>query len=229
MLRFSARLVALMLVMAAYSGPLHSQEGKMEPHDEALTDASWAAFRARLLTAVEKRDRQFVLSVLDPGIRNGAAAPRGIAEFRKQWELDSNSGVFWSLLPSALSVGSAYLERRNRPRELCAPYLLGKWPVSVDPSVYGAISARDTMVKAGPSWDTDTLTRLSYEIVRETDWEVPDLDPGFKQNWVRIRLLKEGTGFVPEEQIRSPIEHSACFIRTARGWRMTVFGPAGRD
>ena len=229
MLRFSARLVALMLVMAAYSGPLHSQEGKMEPHDEALTDASWAAFRARLLTAVEKRDRQFVLSVLDPGIRNGAAAPRGIAEFRKQWELDSNSGVFWSLLPSALSVGSAYLERRNRPRELCAPYLLGKWPISVDPSVYGAISARDTMVKAGPSWDTDTLTRLSYEIVRVTDWEVPDLDPGFKQNWVRIRLLKEGTGFVPEEQIRSPIEHSACFIRTARGWRMTVFGPAGRD
>jgi len=229
MLRFSARLVALMLVMAAYSGPLHSQEGKIEPHDEALTDASWAAFRARLLTAVEKRDRQFVLSVLDPGIRNGAAAPRGIAEFRKQWELDSNSGVFWSLLPSALSVGSAYLERRNRPRELCAPYLLGKWPVSVDPSVYGAISARDTMVKAGPSWDTDTLTRLSYEIVRVTDWEVPDLDPGFKQNWVRIRLLREGTGFVPEEQIRSPIEHSACFIRTARGWRMTVFGPAGRD
>jgi len=229
MLRFSARLVALILVMAAYSGPLHSQEGRMEPHDEALTDVSWAAFRARLLTAVEKRDRQFVLSVLDPGIRNGAAAPRGIAEFRKQWELDSNSGVFWSLLPSALSVGSAYLERRNRPRELCAPYLLGKWPVSVDPSVYGAISARDTMVKAGPSWDTDTLTRLSYEIVRVTDWEVPDLDPGFKQNWVRIRLLREGTGFVPEEQIRSPIEHSACFIRTARGWRMTVFGPAGRD
>jgi hypothetical protein len=41
--------------------------------------------------------------------------------------------------------------------------------------------------------------------------------------------LKEGTGFVPEEQIRSPVEHSACFIRTARGWRMTVFGPAGRD
>ena len=229
MLPFSARLVALILVMTSYSGPLHSQEGKIEPHDEALTDASWAAFRARLLTAVEKRDRQFVLSVLDPAIRNGAAAPRGIAEFRKQWELDSNSGVFWSLLPSALSVGSAYLERRNRPRELCAPYLLGKWPVTVDPSVYGAISARDTMVKAGPSWDTDTLTRLSYEIVRVTDWEVPDLDPGFKQNWVRIRLLKEGTGFVPEEQIRSPIEHSACFIRTARGWRMTVFGPAGRD
>jgi len=85
------------------------------------------------------------------------------------------------------------------------------------------------MVKAGPSWDTDTLTRLSYEIVRVTDWEVPDLDPGFKQNWVQIRLLKVGTGFVPEEQIRSPIEHSACFVRTARGWRMTVFGPAGRD
>jgi hypothetical protein len=229
MLRLTARLLLLMLVMAAYSAPLRSQEGRITPHDEALTDASWAAFRARLLTAIEKRDRRFVLGVLDPNIRNGADAPRGVAEFRKQWELDANTGVFWRLLPSALSVGSAYLERRNRPRELCAPYVLGKWPATVDPSVYGVISARDTMVKAGPSWDTDTLTRLSYEIVRVTDWEMPDLDPGFKQNWVRIRLLKEGTGFVPEEQIRSPVEHSACFIRTARGWRMTVFGPAGRD
>jgi len=229
MLRLTARMLFLMLVLASYSAPLRSQEGKIEPHDEALTDVSWAVFRARLLTAIEKRDRQFVLSVLDPNIRNGAEAPRGIAEFRKQWELDSNSGVFWSLLPSALSVGSAYLERGKGRRELCAPYVLGKWPASVDPSVYGVISARDTMVKAGPSWDTDTLTRLSYVIVRVTDWEVPDLEPGFKQNWVRIRLLKEGTGFVPEEQIRSPVEHSACFIRTANGWRMTVFGPAGRD
>lgn len=229
MLRFSARLLQLMLVMAACSAPLRSQEGRIEPHDEALTDASWAAFRARLLTAIEKRDRPFVLGVLDPQIRNGSDAPRGIAEFRKQWEFDADNGVFWRMLPSALSVGSAYLERRNRPRELCAPYVLAKWPATVDPSVYGVISARDTMVKAGPSWNTDTLTRLSYEIVRVTDWEVPDLDPGFKQNWTRIRLLKEGTGFVPEEQIRSPVEHSVCFIRSARGWRMTVFGPAGRD
>ena len=229
MLRFTARMLLLMLVMASYSAPLRSQEGRIEPHDEALTDVSWAAFRARLLTAIEKRDRQFVLGVLDPNIRNGADAPRGIAEFRKQWELDAENGVFWRMLPSALSVGSAYLERGNRRRELCAPYVLAKWPASVDPSVYGVISARDTIVKAGPSWDTNTLTRLSYEIVRVTDWEVPDLEPGFKQNWVRIRLLKEGTGFVPEEQIRSPVEHSACFIRTARGWRMTVFGPAGRD
>lgn len=229
MLRLIARLLLLMAMTAPYSAPARSQEGRILPHDEALTDASWAVFRARLLTAIEKRDRQFVLSVLDPNIRNGADAPRGIAEFRKQWELDADTGVFWRMLPSALSVGSAYLERRNSRRELCAPYVLAKWPASVDPSVYGVISARDTMVKAGPSWDTDTIARLSYEIVRVTDWEVPDLEPGFKQNWVRIRLLKEGTGFVPEEQIRSPVEHSACFIRTANGWRMTVFGPAGRD
>jgi hypothetical protein len=229
MLRISGCLLLLMLVLAAYSAPLRAQEGRLLPHDEALTDASWAAFRARLLTAIEKRDRKFVLGVLDPKIRNGADAPRGIAEFRKQWEFDTDKGVFWRMLPSALSVGSAYMERRNRPRELCAPYVLGKWPATVDPSVYGAISARDAIVKAGPTWDANTLASLTYEIVRVTDWEVPDLDPAFKQNWVRIRLLKEGTGFVPEEHIRSPVEHSACFIKTPHGWRMTVFGPAGRD
>ena len=74
-----------------------------------------------------------------------------------------------------------------------------------------------------------TVARLSYQIVRVTDWEVPDIDPKFQQKWVQIRLLKEGMGYVPEEHIRSPIEHAACFVRAGASWRLTVFGPAGRD
>jgi hypothetical protein len=39
--------------------------------------------------------------------------------------------------------------------------------------------------------------------------------------------LKDGEGYVPEEQIRSPIEQTACFVKTENGWRMTAFAPAG--
>ena len=228
-MQFTARLLLTILVVAVFAQPLRSQERKLEPVDEATNDYSWAHFRNRLREAVMKRDLKFVLSILDRDVRNGSDAPRGIAEFRKQWELDADDGAFWRELPSALSVGSAYLERRNRPRELCAPYVLAKWPADVDPSVYGVISAKEVLVKSAPSWDSTTLTTLSYDIVRVTDWEVADQDPAFWQKWVRIRLLKEGTGFVPEEQVRSPVEHTACFIRSATGWRLTVFGPAGRD
>lgn len=223
------KLVLCVLLLVTACAPLLAQEPRIVAVDEAARDPSWASFRAKLLAAIEKRDRQFILGVIDPKVRNGSDAPPGIAEFRKQWEFDSDNGVFWRQLPSALSVGSAWFQRSKKERELCAPYVLAKWPREVDPSVYGAISTNEALVKAAPAWESATIARLSYQIVRVTDWEVPDIDPKFQQKWVRIRLLKEGTGYVPEEHIRSPIEHTACFVRAGNGWRLTVFGPAARD
>jgi hypothetical protein len=218
-----------LLLAALPPAPLLAQEPRIEAVDEAARDLSWASFRARLLAALEKRDRKFILDVIHPKVRNGSDAPPGIAEFRRQWEFDSDNGVFWRQLPSTLSAGSAWFQRSNKERELCAPYVLAKWPREVDPSVYGAIATNEALVKAAPAWESATITRLSYQIVRVTDWEVPDIDPKFQQKWVRIRLLKEGTGYVPEEHIRSPIEHTACFVRAGNSWRLTVFGPAARD
>lgn len=223
-------LLLSLLAMAGGASPAYSQEPRLLAVDEGAKDPSWASFRAKLLTALEKRDRKFVLGVIDPKVRNGSDAPAGIEEFRKQWEFDQDDGVFWRQLPATLSVGSAWLDRgKKRQRELCAPYILARWPREVDPGVYGAIATNEALVKAAPAWESATVTRLSYQIVRVTDWEVPDIDPKFQQKWVRIRLLKEGTGYVPEEHIRSPIEHAACFARSGNSWRLMVFGPAGRD
>ena len=225
-----AFLLASLFAMMGCASQTHSQEPRLIAVDEGAKDLSWTSFRAKLLTALEKRDRKFVLGVIDPKVRNGADAPAGIEEFRKQWEFDQDDGVFWRQLPATLSVGSAWLDRgKKQPRELCAPYVLAKWPRETDPGVYGAIATNEAWVKAGPAWESATVTKLSYQIVRVLDWEVPDIDPKFQQKWVRIRLLKEGTGYVPEEHIRSPIEHAACFVKAGASWRMTVFGPAARD
>lgn len=205
-----------------------SVERRIEPRDEALRDPSWAIFRARLLEALAKRDRAYVLGILDRNVRNGSDRPRGVAEFRRQWDLDARDSPVWRTLFSALGVGSAWLKRDKRPPELCAPYVLAAWPRDVDPTTYGVMTSREALVKSEPSHDAQTLGTLSYSIVRVTDWEVPDEDKGFPQKWVRI-WFKDQIAFVPEEQIRSPVEHAACFVRTPAGWRMTVFGPAGRD
>lgn len=225
-----ALVIALGLFLAAAMGapPAHSQERRLELVDEGGKDASWTGFRKLLLGALERRDRQFVLSVLSQNVRNGSDAPRGIAEFRKQWLLDADDSPLWSQLRSALSLGSAWLAREKKARELCAPYVLGKWPDDVDPTRNGVIAAGEVLVKFGPASASETLATLSFHIVTVADWEVDDRDAGSKQKWVRIRV-KERDGYVPEEQIRSPIEHAACFIRTENGWRLTVFGPAGRD
>ena len=226
-----ARFIALLLFLAAAMGapPSLSQERTLEPVDEAGKDASWTGFRKRLIGALEKRDRSFVLSVLSQNVRNGSDSPRGIAEFRKQWLLDADDSPLWSELRSALSLGSAWLTREQKPRELCAPYVLAKWPPDLDPITNGVVTAREAIAKAEPSSDAQTLATLSYHVLPVIDWEVDDRDPASKQKWVKLRLLDGKEGYVPEEQMRSPIEHAACFIRTENGWRLTVFGPAGRD
>jgi len=226
MLSFAARLLLTILVVAAFAQPLRSQERKLEPVDEGTRDLSWAHFKNRLLDAVMKRDRKFVLGILDRNVRIGVDGVRGVDEFRKQWHLDADDSPLWRDLPPALFLGAAYMKREDRARELCAPYLLARWPRNMDPHAYGAIISKDALVKAAPSLVSPTIATLSYDIVPVADWEVADQASDYPQKWTRIKL-KSGEGYVPEEQIRSPIEQVACFVRTENGWRMTAFAPAG--
>jgi hypothetical protein len=212
--------LCLCLTVALPVGAQQQAEAKkLQPVDEAASDASWVSFKNRLLEALTRRDRKFVLSILDRNVRNSLDAPRGIAAFRKQWEFDAEDGVLWRELPAALFLGSAWLKPEKGPRQLCAPYVAVKWPEDLDPFDHGAIVGNEVLVKAAPSYDSATL---SYDIVPVTDWEVTDQSPEVRQKWVKIKI-KGADAFVPEEQIRSPVEHRACFMKTEGGWRMTAF------
>jgi hypothetical protein len=210
----------------ASSFPAGAQEARLLPVDEAAADPSWTSFRKRLLAAIAKRDRQFVLSILARDVRSGVESGRGVAEFRRLWDLDSQSSALWQELPAALVLGGAYLKHEKGPPEFCAPYVSVRWPQDIDAFRGGAIVAQEVPVRATPSSSSDALATLSYDIVEVRDWEVNDQSAESKQKWVRIRV-RAGEGYVPEEHIRSPIEHTACFVKSANGWRMTGFGPGG--
>jgi hypothetical protein len=227
------RLARLLLVATlACALHAHAQEQKLAPVDEAANDRSWIAFRHRLLTALDQRDRRFLLSIIDARVRNAPGAERGIAEFRKEWDLEAKDSPVWTELASALFLGAAYLprdeEKKHAPRELCAPYLLAKWPADIDPFGHGAIVAKETAARSAPASDAPPLQPLSYDIVAVTDWDVADRDAASPQRWVKVKLAA-GEGYVPAEHVRSPIEHAACFVKGASGWRLTAFAPAGGE
>jgi hypothetical protein len=221
-------LVYSILLAMALAAPAHAQERKLPLVDEAAGDASWLRFKKQLQGAIEKRDKQFLLSILDKNVRNQDERTRGIANFRKQWELDTSDSPVWRELATALQLGGAWIKRDKRPREFCAPYLLGKWPEEVAPFDNGVVISRDTSVQAEPSTSSAALGTLSYDIVAVTDWEVDDKAADVKQKWVKIRF-RNRDGYIPEEQIRSPIEQAACFVKGGNGWRMTAFAPAGGE
>jgi hypothetical protein len=201
--------------------PAAAQHHRFEPVDEAAKDASWTAFRARLLKALQARDRKFVLDIVDRNVRNSFGQENGLAEFRRQWEPDAADSPLWPKLSSALFLGSAYVAQHKGPVRVCAPYVLPKWPVEIDPHGHGAITVRETLLKAAPDATSPTLQTLSHEIVAVLDWEVADRDPGVRQRWVKVRA-RAGEGYVAEEHVRSPLEHTACFARGAGGWRLVA-------
>lgn len=220
------QILICLCLCAAFAHPASAQEMKLPPVDEAANDSSWRNFRNRLLDALDKRDRKFVLGIVDKNIRNSFDGPRGIVEFKKLWDIDADDSALWRELASALFLGGAYRKREKGPAELCAPYVLPRWPADVDPHAYGAIIAKEALVKSAPAASSATLQTLAYDIVAVTDWDVADQAADNKQRWVKIKI-KEDEGYVPEEQVRSPLEHAACFVKTANGWRMTALGAGG--
>jgi hypothetical protein len=219
--------VALMSSAAAVPALAQEEPRKLPLVDEAAADASWLRFKKRLQGAIASRDKQFLLSILDRNVRNQTAKTRGIPEFRKQWELDTADSPVWRELQTALELGAAYMKRDNGVRELCAPYVLGKWPYELEPFNHAVVISRDSTVQSAPSTASSALGRLSYDIVAVDDWEIDDkADP--KQKWVRIGYGK-GKGYVLEEHVRSPIEQAACFVKAGSGWKMTAFAPAGGE
>ena len=228
-----ASLLAVSIVIGALAGaPALAADAPAHPRklvlvDEGAGDVSWLRFKKRLADAIERRDKQFLLSILDQNIRNQSEKTRGIAEFRKQWELDTPDTAVWRELRTALQLGAAYIRRDNRA-ELCAPYVLAKWPPDVEPFTHGVVIARDSTVQSEPSLGSASLGRLSYDIVNVTDWEVDDRSPNSRQKWTRIRF-RERDGYLLEEHVRSPIEQAACFVKSGANWRMTAFAPAGGE
>ena len=157
-------------IACATAGPLAAQERRLPMVDEGATDPSWLRFKNRLMAAIGKRDKQFVLSILDKNVRNQDERARGVPHFRKQWELDTPDSPLWQELATALQLGGAYMQRDKRPRELCTPWLLAKWPEDLEPFHHGVVISRDAAVLSEPALAAPVLGALSYDIVAVVNW-----------------------------------------------------------
>jgi hypothetical protein len=211
----------LFLALVACCGA-QAQELRFEPIDQNAEDLGWLNYRNRLVDALEARDRSALLAAIDPDVYNGPDQKRGIAEFRRRWAFDDDASPMWNELRKAVSLGGAYVKDEKGATRFCAPYVAAKWPTTIDPFGFGAIVSPDVLVKAEPSSESRTLAVLTYDVVKVQDWEVPDRTPGFPQKWTRIEIRGK-PGFVPEQQIRSPIEHMACFAAPGGAWRLVSF------
>ncbi len=195
-----------------------AQPVRLAPVDEAAADATWTRFRARLIEALIKRDEKFIASILDRNVRN-ISGTRGVAGFLKLWELKSPESLLWIELPKALFLGSA-MTKQDKNDEVCAPYVYFRWPANAPDDANAAVIAKEALLKSRPSSSASTLQTFSFDLIDVSNWEVADESKDSKQIWVAVKT-PAGTGYLPQEQVRSPLEYRACFVKQAAGWRMT--------
>src|SRR4051812_27835854 len=154
--RLVCALLACVLALPAFA-----QQRKLPPVDEAASDVSWQRFKKRLQAAIDARDKQFLLSILDRNVRNQSEKTRGVEQFRRQWELDTADTPVWRELRNALLLGSAWIRRDAKRRELCTPYVLGRWPEDLEPFKHAVVISKDSTVRAEPSNAAAALGVLS--------------------------------------------------------------------
>ncbi len=200
------------------AGSVAAQPVKLTPVDETAGDATWTRFRARLIEALTRRDQKFIIEILERNVRN-ISGVAGVAEFKKLWELDSADSPLWSELPKVLFLGSVAV-KQAKVSEVCAPYVYFKWPVNAPDDANAAVIAKEALLKAAPSSSSFTLQTLSFDLISVGDWEVTDENKDSKQIWVSARATA-GTGYLPAEQVRSPLEYRACFVKRDTGWRLS--------
>ena len=192
---------------------------KLIPVDESGKDPSFQAFRQRALAALRNRDRAFLLSIIAPDIKFSFGGEEGAKAFRQRWNLDGPGSKIWSTLTTILELGGTF----TSPDQFWAPYLHTKFPNDLDAYTSGVILSQSAPVRARPAQDSPVLETLSYDIVKmDYSGSVPEKDPADGYAWLKVQTPSGKPGFVAGRDIRSPLDHRACFERRAGGWILTV-------
>jgi hypothetical protein len=211
-------------VMAAAT--VVAQERYVKPADEAGQDASFLAFRTKLIAAAERKDLKYVQSIMDPKIQLSFGGHSGLSGFRNLWKKEAD---FWAeFLPVIKNGGRFVGEGRNKMNVFSAPYVFTDTPEDLDHFEVFAVFGNNVNLREKPEANAPVVTQLSYNIVK-VDHEAAvkrKTGPGeydWKIDWQKITTLGGQTGWMKAEYVRSPIDYRAGFEKKRGRWVMTYF------
>jgi len=176
--------------------------------DEGTRDASFVAYRDRLLAAVRARDAKGVSALADPKIRTSFGGDGGRAGLEK---VLARPGMFEEL-ELILTLGGSF--QGEGDTAFWAPYVYSAYPDEQDAFSTLAVIGDDIPLHESPDAGSTVIATLSRNIVERLS------EPGDDGPWQKVKA-GEKVGFVETKFLRSPIDYRAGFNKFAEGWRMT--------
>ncbi len=211
----------LFFIVFGFSG-LSAQERYVKPVDEAKKDASFFAFRTKLIEAAKKGDAKFVLSILDRDIKNSFGGDGGIEEFKERWKINGSDSEFWNEFLPVITGGGKFIKEGNT-KLFFAPYVFTSFPEDLDAFNNGVIFGNKVKLRSKPDMNSSVVAAsLSYNIVEILESIKPGVNAQ-KATWYEIKTLGGKRGFVKAEFFRSPVDYRAGFEKKGGKWKMTAF------
>jgi hypothetical protein len=193
------------------SGTLFAESFK--PVDEAAKKADFLKFRTQLKTIIAKKDAKALLAIVDKNIHMSYGDNNGLAEFKKEWQLEKANSPFWSEMSTVLSLGGQF----DQEGEFTAPYVFSAWPESKDGFENIAVIGQDVRVRSAPNLSSKVLTTASYEILPL------DSANNTLSKWVAVKTQSGKTGYIAEQYARSPVDYRAFFKKDKGSWKLITF------
>lgn len=198
---------------------------KLAPVDEATKDPEFAAFRKRLIEAVEKKDAKHLESVLAPDVMSEVGGEPGAKNFKDVWAYDSPTSEFWRDLRDVLALGGAFGQTEHGTKIFTAPYTTVRFPKDLYEWDIAAVTGEKVNVRKEPNSKAEVVASLSHDIVR-ADWDqstVKEKVGGDEYLWVKVELADGRTGYVYGKYLRGPMDVFAQFEKRDGRWYLTSF------
>ncbi len=192
----------------------------VKPFVVAKIDASFLAFRTKLVEAAKKRDAKYVLSVVSRDIKNGFGGNDGIEEFKKQWKIDRADSEFWDEFLPVITNGGKFFEKTGEL--FIAPYAFHRFPEDLDASSHGVIFGSNVNLRSKADTNSPVVASLSYNIVEILE-PITDRKNTEKITWYEVKTLGGKRGFVKAEFVRTQFDYRAGFEKENGKWKMTFF------
>ncbi|HEX7150803.1 MAG TPA: hypothetical protein VF618_04885 [Thermoanaerobaculia bacterium] len=200
--------------------PLPVVQGpKLLPVDQSAQDAAFAAYRAKLLDAVARKDAAALLTLVDPKIRTSFGDGGGTNDLRKMWKLDEGAASpLWNELHTILTMGGTFRNLGNT-KQFCAPYVYSAWPEEHDAFMSFAVIAENVpLVDAAGK----PIATLSHDIVAYVPDAAQSAEEFERAERRRVKTADGREGFVATANLRSPIGWRACFAPKGNDWKMDL-------
>ena len=214
------RFLFLALLLSAVSLGAAAQERFLKPVDEGSSDTSFKLFRDKLIAAVKARDAKYVLSVVDPKIKNSFGDSDGVANFKKMWKIDSPQSELWDELLFILTHGGAF-SREGASKTFMAPYVYSSFPEDLDAFEHSAIVGENVNLRATPFTTAPVVASLSYNLVKVDYNNSIRKKTDEDYEWLKVETLGGKSGFVQDRFVRSSVGYRAGFEKKRGQWKMT--------